>query len=354
MRTVTNCFLLNLTVADLLFAVTKPALAYVRVRPDWPFGDFVCRLLPYSQYVCGFMLLWTLTLISMDRYRCIVVPPYRSQLTPCCATVLTVLTWLIALTVFMPVPFWFHEQAAMDRTAVNVCTPAFPKNDAFKMFTVFTVSVVSLSCILDPTEDRALGLVSIHGRSQCIAEQSAAAHKRFHTAGFDAARRAPVQEARASGARAVDQRDRGAGNVAAGHRRDVHDLRGRQSGHAGHGLLPAVSPLHRGSAVRAAQHRRQPHPVWRAVLELPRVFRPAVVHIEGPADHVQGTVGQRHQGRRSDAQQRPLQLDLMTGKFGVRGRASGHRYSVVVCHQRVLVMRCTPPRSTRNPYLSAL
>ncbi|KAE9541745.1 hypothetical protein AGLY_003736 [Aphis glycines] len=51
MRTVTNCFLLNLTVADLLFAVTTPALAYVRVRPDWPFGDFVCRLLPYSQVV---------------------------------------------------------------------------------------------------------------------------------------------------------------------------------------------------------------------------------------------------------------------------------------------------------------
>lgn len=49
MRTVTNCFLLNLTVADLLFAITTPALAYVRVRPDWPFGDCVCRMLPYSQ-----------------------------------------------------------------------------------------------------------------------------------------------------------------------------------------------------------------------------------------------------------------------------------------------------------------
>jgi hypothetical protein len=49
MRTVTNCFLLNLTVADLLFAVTTPVLAYVRILPDWPFGDVVCRLLPYSQ-----------------------------------------------------------------------------------------------------------------------------------------------------------------------------------------------------------------------------------------------------------------------------------------------------------------
>ncbi|KAF0772265.1 Uncharacterized protein FWK35_00018533 [Aphis craccivora] len=148
MRTVTNCFLLNLTVADLLFAVTAPALAYVRVRPDWPFGDFACRLLPYSQLVCGFVLLWTLMLISMDRYRCIVVPPYRSQLTPRRATVLTVLTWLIALAVFMPVPFWFHEQVVMGRTAVKLCTLVFPKNDTFKMSVAFTVPVVSLSCVL--------------------------------------------------------------------------------------------------------------------------------------------------------------------------------------------------------------
>jgi len=131
--------------------------------------------------------------------------------------------------------------------------------------------------------------------------------------------------------------------VAADHRRDVPDLRRRQPGHGGHGLLPALTPLHHGPAVRAAQHRRQPHPVRRAVRELPQVFRPAVVHIEAPAGHAQGTVGQRQQVRRPDAQQRPLQLDPATGKFGVRGRASGHRDRVVVRHQRVLVMRAPPP-----------
>lgn len=93
------------------------------------------------------MLLWTLTLISMDRHRCIVVPPYRSQLTPSRAAALTALTWLIALAVFMPVPFWFHEQPVLDGT-VNICTLVFPKNDTFRMSIVFTASVVSLSCLL--------------------------------------------------------------------------------------------------------------------------------------------------------------------------------------------------------------
>jgi len=124
--------------------------------------------------------------------------------------------------------------------------------------------------------------------------------------------------------------------VAADHRRDVPDLRGRQPGHGGHGLLPAVAPLHHGPAVRAAQHGRQPDPVRRAVRELPQVLRPAVVHIEAPAGHAQGAAGQRQQGC-PDSQQRPLQLDTAARQLGVRGRAAGHRGRVVVRHQRVLV-----------------
>lgn len=56
MRTVTNCFLLNLTVADLLFVVTAPVLAYVRVAPNWPYGDLACRVLPYSQVILPTLL----------------------------------------------------------------------------------------------------------------------------------------------------------------------------------------------------------------------------------------------------------------------------------------------------------
>lgn len=49
LRTVTNCFLLNLAVADGLFAMTIPAVAFTRVYPVWQLGDSLCRLLPYSQ-----------------------------------------------------------------------------------------------------------------------------------------------------------------------------------------------------------------------------------------------------------------------------------------------------------------
>ena len=104
-----------------------------------------------SQFVCGFVLLWTLTLISMDRYRCIVVPPYRSQLTPSLATALTAATWLLALVVFLPVAFWFREQrveAPEPPLQRAICTLVFPRSDSVNLSLCFTVPVLLLACLL--------------------------------------------------------------------------------------------------------------------------------------------------------------------------------------------------------------
>lgn len=49
LRTVTNCFLLNLAAADIVFAGGIPAVAASRVLLGWQLGDAVCRLLPYTQ-----------------------------------------------------------------------------------------------------------------------------------------------------------------------------------------------------------------------------------------------------------------------------------------------------------------
>lgn len=49
MRTVTNCFVLNLAAADILFALTIPAVAYTRIAVSWQLGDVTCRIIPYVQ-----------------------------------------------------------------------------------------------------------------------------------------------------------------------------------------------------------------------------------------------------------------------------------------------------------------
>ncbi|XP_065341239.1 free fatty acid receptor 4-like [Cloeon dipterum] len=151
MRTVTNAFLLNLALADLVFALSAPLVAATRITQQWIFGDVLCKTLPYTQFVCGSVLLWTLTLISMDRHRCIVVPPYRSRLTPQRAGLLMVATWAMAALLFMPVTLWFHVQQVehpIDHHDVLICTLVFPRTAVLTVSLAFTVPAILFACVL--------------------------------------------------------------------------------------------------------------------------------------------------------------------------------------------------------------
>lgn len=97
----------------------------------------------FFQFVCGFVLLWTLTLISMDRHRCIVVPPYRSRLTPRLATALTLAIWFLAALLFLPVAFWFREEPEL-----QICTLVFPRYELINLSICFTVPMIFFTCLL--------------------------------------------------------------------------------------------------------------------------------------------------------------------------------------------------------------
>lgn len=81
----------------------------------------------------------------MDRHRCIVIPPFRSQLTPKRASMLTAITWLIALVVFLPVVIWFREQTVNDN--LRICTLVFPRNDRVNVSLIFIVPTLLLTCV---------------------------------------------------------------------------------------------------------------------------------------------------------------------------------------------------------------
>lgn len=81
----------------------------------------------------------------MDRHRCIVIPPYRSRLTPRLAAALTLGTWLIAMVLFLPVVYWFRQQTA---DKVTICTLVFPKTEKVNLSLCFTIPVLLLACLL--------------------------------------------------------------------------------------------------------------------------------------------------------------------------------------------------------------
>uniref|UniRef100_A0A146KP41 Rhodopsin n=1 Tax=Lygus hesperus TaxID=30085 RepID=A0A146KP41_LYGHE len=140
-RSVTNHYALNLATADVLFAVGVPVVMAVRLDPRWPLGDAFCRLLPYSQLVCGFMVLWSLTLISIERYRCLTLDP-RFSISASSAFFVNVIMWVFALTLFSPIVFWFRYESDL-----HVCTLMFPRA-GIKVSLLFTIIITSFTCII--------------------------------------------------------------------------------------------------------------------------------------------------------------------------------------------------------------
>ncbi|GFY13897.1 allatostatin-A receptor [Trichonephila clavipes] len=75
MRSTTNVLIINLAVADLLFIMfCVPFTAFDYALPYWPFGDVWCRVVQYLVIVCAYASIYTLVLMSLDRFLAVVHP----------------------------------------------------------------------------------------------------------------------------------------------------------------------------------------------------------------------------------------------------------------------------------------
>jgi hypothetical protein len=51
-RNVTNCYVINLAIADLLFlTLSIPYTTYLDINNRYPFGDIACKIYTYLAYV---------------------------------------------------------------------------------------------------------------------------------------------------------------------------------------------------------------------------------------------------------------------------------------------------------------
>ncbi|XP_053722210.1 galanin receptor type 1b [Synchiropus splendidus] len=114
----TNMFIVNLSVADLLFLlVCVPLHATIYSLPEWLFGDFLCRFGHFFTSVTMLVSIFTLVAMSADRYVAVVrskVPRVRSR-----RNTLAALALVWTLSVVCSVPVAQHHVLSGHRAAPN-------------------------------------------------------------------------------------------------------------------------------------------------------------------------------------------------------------------------------------------
>ncbi|XP_039276202.1 RYamide receptor-like [Nilaparvata lugens] len=105
MRTVTNIFIVNLAVGDIMMTVLCVPFSFVStlILQYWPFGAPLCHTVSFSQAVSVLVSAYTLVAISVDRYMAIMWP-LRPRMGKRHAKVVILLVWVVAIATALPIP----------------------------------------------------------------------------------------------------------------------------------------------------------------------------------------------------------------------------------------------------------
>ncbi|XP_064272250.1 neuropeptide FF receptor 2 [Passer domesticus] len=102
MRTVTNLFILNLAVSDLLVGLfCMPTTLLDNIIAGWPFGSLVCKMSGMVQGISVSASVFTLVAIAVDRFRCIVHPFKQKPSVPAAVATIAAI-WLLAVAIMCP------------------------------------------------------------------------------------------------------------------------------------------------------------------------------------------------------------------------------------------------------------
>ncbi|GAB1859168.1 Orexin receptor type 2-like [Camponotus japonicus] len=122
MRTVTNYFIVNLAVADLLvLLICLPPSVLWDVTETWFLGLKLCKAVPYLQTVSVSVSILTLTFISIDRWYAVCFP-LRFKSTTGRAKTAIIIIWLIALLFDIPELLVLHIVPSSSRVQTILFT----------------------------------------------------------------------------------------------------------------------------------------------------------------------------------------------------------------------------------------
>lgn len=132
LHTVTNYFIVNLAVADLMVnTLCLPFTLMYTLYGQWKFGQVMCYLLPFAQGLAVHVSTITLNVIALDRYRSIVHHTETKMSKDMCGVVIVV-TWVASAILASPLAI-FREYVTFDLTpeqSIQGCAEKWPGSSA--------------------------------------------------------------------------------------------------------------------------------------------------------------------------------------------------------------------------------
>ncbi|CAB3364245.1 Hypothetical predicted protein [Cloeon dipterum] len=127
MRTVTNYFIVNLALADILVIVfCLPATLMSNIFVPWVLGWWMCKTVPYIQGVSVAASVYSLIAVSLDRFLAIWYP-LKCQITKRRARLMIMVIWLVALTTTIPWALFFDLVTVFkEQPDVQICLEVWP------------------------------------------------------------------------------------------------------------------------------------------------------------------------------------------------------------------------------------
>nr|AGE11606.1 SIFamide receptor [Ixodes scapularis] len=148
MRTVTNYFIVNLAMADILVVVfCIPATLVSNIFVPWVLGWFMCKTMSYLQGVAVSASINTLVAISMDRCLAICYP-LKCQLSTRSVRKILVIIWTFSIAITFPWALYFTLQPLHPSIpGISLCVEQWPDETSSTLYFILAHLVL---CYLFP------------------------------------------------------------------------------------------------------------------------------------------------------------------------------------------------------------
>lgn len=150
MRTVTNFFIANLALADLLVdTLCLPFTLVYTLLDEWKFGAVLCHMVPFAQALSVHVSILTLTVIALERYRCIIFHLGR-RLTWHSSFLIMALTWTMSAILAAPLAIfreYRHEEIPSINLRISVCSEKWPHGTS-RDGVIYSLSMLLLQYII--------------------------------------------------------------------------------------------------------------------------------------------------------------------------------------------------------------